>query len=212
MSFGILRDSKQEITSFTNLISHDETVHIQTRDRKLSLLKHWLLHKSHEILPNQLCCFKCYTSCLYIRDSVVCYGTDDHYVYVSFSALVEIMLAYHNYLGHPGREKLISLTKEHAWHVGLSQVTADITRTCEKCQFAKVSPTELHPMTKVITSTPFELVVADLMSLPATSNRNVAVLVVVDHHSKWLQVVALKNIKQLKMFVIVSESIYFPHF
>ena len=90
---------------------------------------------------------------------------------VVFPLLVQVVLVFHHMLGHPGRERLISLVREHMWHPSLSTIAADVTRTCSQCQHVKVSPTNSVPVLRIETFFPFEMVVADLVALPTTRKR-----------------------------------------
>ena len=49
------------------------------------------------------------------------------------------------------------------------------------------------PTLKINTSFPFELVAADLVSLPKTSTGYLGCLVVVDHYTKWVSTVPIRN-------------------
>ena len=49
------------------------------------------------------------------------------------------------------------------------------------------------PTLKIQTNYPFELLAINVMSLPKTSRGNVAVVVSIDHCSKWLNVVPIRN-------------------
>lgn len=58
----------------------------------------------------------------------------------------------------------------------------------------KVSSQAVAPPTLKIKSTyPFQLVAADLVQFPRTSRGNIGCLVIVDHYSKWISVVPIRN-------------------
>ena len=114
-------------------------------------------------------------------------------VVITFDLLVEVMLVLHYHLAHPGRQRLISIVSQHVWHPSLAKVAADVTRSCQSCQFVKISACVHPPVLKVTTSRPFELVAVDLLALPTTPRRKVCCLMVIDHHSKWLSAVPLTS-------------------
>ena len=102
------------------------------------------------------------------------------------------MLVVHYQMAHIGRQKLIEMVKQHVWNPNLSKVAADITVSCDVCQHMKVSSIVAPPMNKITTTSPFELVAMDLVSLPP-AHGNIGCLVVMDHHTKWLSAVAIKS-------------------
>jgi hypothetical protein len=123
-----------------------------------------------------------------------CNVNQRHVPVVSFSLLVELSIHLHWQMSHSGRNKLIDSLKESAWHPSLSEVAADISASCSVCQFNKVSSMSTPPpVMKIQTAGPFDLIAADLVLLPRTSQGHIGCLVVVDHFSKWLVCVPIKN-------------------
>ena len=112
---------------------------------------------------------------------------------VTFNAVVEMSLVLHYQLGHPGRQKLLESVLTQGWHPALTECVSDITRTCEQCQLVKVSSCAKPPITKIKTSTPFELLCIDLLKLPRSKGGDCYLLVTVDHFTKWISVAALSS-------------------
>ena len=54
-------------------------------------------------------------------------------------------------------------------------------------------------MVKIKAAGPFDLITADLVKLPSTTNGNNYCLVVVDHYSKWMAGVPLKDKRSLSV-------------
>ena len=106
-----------------------------------------------------------------------------------------------------GREKLIAAVSQYFWHPGIASVAADVSRTCDHCQRVKVAGQPQPPMLKVHTSHPFELLTMDLISLPRTSSGNNCCLVCVDHNSKWLSVVPMRNKTAVEVAAALASKV-----
>lgn len=78
------------------------------------------------------------------------------------------------------------------WH-SLSYICYDITTSCYKCQASKTSNIIYTPLTIKITDFPFELVAMNLLQLPKTKQGKNYDLVIVDHHTKWIAAIPIKN-------------------
>ena len=113
---------------------------------------------------------------------------------VSFKLLVECTESFHTNNAHVGIQKLKDLVSAHLWHPALASVVHDVCVTCEYCQVAKVSNQLVTPPVRKITSGgAFDLLVVDLLEFPKTVSGFICCLVAIDHHSKWLSVVPLRN-------------------
>ena len=95
---------------------------------------------------------------------------------------------------HIGIFKMTTMLRKFVWHQSLVKVVRDVCRTCRICQTCKVSSRVTVPLTLCITtSTPFELVTVDLISLPTTSTGYIGCLMTVDHFSKWVVAIPIRN-------------------
>jgi transposase InsO family protein len=130
---------------------------------------------------------------------------------VPFSLLVDIVFKVHVKLAHIGRNKLISVVGRQYFHPSLSRVAADICSSCVHCQLYKVSSQLKTPPTiKIKSLFPFDLVAMDLLQFPKSSAGHVAALVVVDHFSKFLFAIPLRDKKSSSVCKAVCDSIL-PH-
>ena len=129
---------------------------------------------------------------------------DQSAVVVSFPFLVEVLHKVHSQVAHLGRHKLLQVVRGQFWHPAMDRVSREICRCCEYCQLNKVNLQQVVPPTiKLEAPFPFYLVAIDLMTFPKSRNGNVAVLVVIDHFSKWMAAVPLKN----KTATLVSNAL-----
>lgn len=139
--------------------------------------------------------FKRYSTTLEIVNGMLVKKKDDLYtVVVSFPFLVEILYQVHNKIAHIGRHKLLDIVKRSFWHPAMDKVARQICRSCTYCQKNKTNVQhEAPPIIKMDARFPFNIVAIDLMLLPKTKSGNMAVLVTIDHYSKWLSAVPLKD-------------------
>jgi transposase InsO family protein len=115
---------------------------------------------------------------------------------VPFPLLVEIVYKTHNKVAHIGRHKLIELIGQHFWHPSLDEVARDVCASCIHCQLYKCSSQPICPPTiKIQSRCPFDLVAMDLIQFQKSRKGNVGALVIVDHFSKLLNVIQIKNKK-----------------
>ena len=111
-----------------------------------------------------------------------------------FGQLVEALIKTHSQLAHVGRTKLIDVVLKHFWHPEVGKVAGDICRTCVHCQLFKVSAQQARPpVLKVQANSPYDLVAMDLVQFPRSRGGHVAILVAVDHYSKFLCAVPLRD-------------------
>ena len=137
--------------------------------------------------------FKRYYSELSVIDNVLVYG-NRRVVVVPFAVALELAITIHFHFSHIGRDKLISLIKDLFWHPSLTKIIHDLCSSCHVCQTMKSFVPHVQPPTlKIKTSYPFELVAIDLMSMQRSSGGYVACLMVVDHFSKFVAVVPIKD-------------------
>ena len=129
---------------------------------------------------------------------------------VSFAVLVEIVIHVHFQQCHPGRNKLEETLGGCIWHPKLLEVLSDVCRSYPGCQYYKVASVAVAPPgVKVKADGPYDLVAVDLVQLPRTAKGNIGCLALVDHWSKWLACVPIRN-KQAKTVSISLEQRILP--
>ena len=97
-----------------------------------------------------------------------------------------------------GRHKLIAVVMEYFWHPAVEEVARDVCASCTHCQLFKVHSQPISPpVVNIQSQRPFELVAVDLLQLPLTVRGHRAVLMMVDHFSKYLVAVPLTDKKGL---------------
>lgn len=213
LRFAIERDEGGNITNLRSLISHDQILQLQKRCRQLALVKKKVSNLNTD-WPKYLSQYKKHQCSLEVRNGVLMHkSADGEWVFVvPFKFLVEIMLVIHYQMSHIGRQKLMELVKQYVWNPNLSRVAGDVTRSCDLCQRLKVSHIAAPPIQKISTSCPFELVAMDLVALPP-SHGYVACLVVMDHHTKWLSAVPVRNKTSISVAAAFEHCVlpFLPH-
>ena len=189
-------DEEEECENKLRYNIDESLVHIQECDHAIGNLKRkikeGLNHKINESFLKQ---FKRYVSDLHIDSDVLFKnhkGRD--LVVLPFSLITDIAVKTHEQLSHIGANKLLNLVMKQFWHPAIENICRDICKSCVHCQFYKVHRQHLKsPTLKIETGYPFEILAIDVMLLPKTSRGNLAVVVAIDHHSKWLTAVPIKN-------------------
>src|SRR5215469_16864820 len=113
---------------------------------------------------------------------------------VSYPQMVGLLLILHFRWAPIGKRKLLNLARDCFFHPETIRVASEITKTCIHCQKSKVGcGVSKPPIVKVNVSEPFELLALDCVSYPRSSRGNVALLVAVDHKSKFLYATPLRK-------------------
>ena len=103
----------------------------------------------------------------------------------------------HCYLGHQGRDRMLSLLKERFWWPGMAQRMMLSVRNCPKCCIFEAKP-QIPPMEPILCTEPLDLVHIDYVSMEVTvgvTEKPVVknVLVVEDHFTRFTQVYVTNN-------------------
>ena len=185
------------VTGISLLMNNDLIKDIQSKDAALkSIIK--LVKKEEPIKnwPKNLKPYFRHASKLFMNNGILAYNGPNPVVVIPFNHLVELTVNIHRQFAHIGRDKVLDLLFNRVWHPSKYRVANDVCTTCHQCQTLKGYSTVLIPPTlKICTNFPFEMIAADCMSLPTTSAGYVACLVVVDHYTKWVSALPLRNKK-----------------
>ena len=103
----------------------------------------------------------------------------------------------HRYLGHQGRDCMLSLMRERFWWLGMAQRMMLSICNCEKCHIFEAKP-QIPAMEPILCTEPFDLVHIDYVSMEVTVGvkekpviKNV--LVVEDHFTHYTQAYVTNN-------------------
>ena len=103
----------------------------------------------------------------------------------------------HRYLGHQGRNRMLSLLKERFWWLGMAQRMMMNVRNCLKCRIFETKP-QIPPMEPILYTEPLDLVHIDYVSMEVTvgvTEKPVMknVLVIEDHFTRFTQAYVTNN-------------------
>ena len=103
----------------------------------------------------------------------------------------------HRYLGHQGRDRMLSLLKERFWWPGMAQRMMMSVRNCPKCRIFEAKP-QISPMEPILCTEPLDLVHIDYISMEVTvgiTEKPVMknVLVIEDHFTCFTQAYVTNN-------------------
>lgn len=103
-----------------------------------------------------------------------------------------VLQGLHNDVGHPGKERTISLIRERFYWPKMSADIEKWVTECERCLRRKSSTNNRAPLVNIVTNYPLELVCMDYLTLePSKGCGNI--LVITDHFTKYALAVATKN-------------------
>ena len=156
-----------------------------------------VLHKNDITLWKQTCLkpFRKYSNRFRILNEILWFCDSEKLIpVVPHAVLVELALHTHLEMSHLGRNKITQILAGCIWHPSLSHVCSDVCISCAVCQKFKVNlQSHMPPVLRIESSGPFDLVAVDLLQLPRTPHGYIGCFVIVDHFSKWLQCIPIRN-------------------
>ena len=159
--------------------------------------------------PKTLRTFTRYKEKLTLINDVICINLVKPVIVVPENVYCDIAMKLHHDFAHIGRDKLLNLMSSIVWNPSQYKICNDIASTCYVCQTVKeYRITSTPPTWKISSERPFQLVAIDLLSLPTTSRGNVACLVVVDHYSKWVAAVPLRDKRSSTVVRALTERVF----
>ncbi|CAF4847743.1 unnamed protein product, partial [Rotaria socialis] len=128
---------------------------------------------------------------------------------ITLDAFIKGAIEVHISRAHCGRQVLKTILRETVWNPNDWRVVEDICHTCQICQRFKPPCNVAHTgFKKIVSACPFDLLSVDLMNLPITRDRFKCCLVAIDHFTKYLYAVPLKD-KTAEMVVHTLERVVF---
>lgn len=145
---------------------------------------HALLHKNFEKLRLR--------DGVLIRETVVNENKKTQII-IPRSCIPTVLYHLHTDMGHPGREKTISLIRDRFYWYGMTKDIEHFISNCKRCLLRKTPTTERAPLTNIKTSQPLELVCVDYLKLEKSKGGYENVLVITDHFTRYAQAIATRN-------------------
>ena len=104
-----------------------------------------------------------------------------------------IFKAYHDDLGHQGRDRTTSLLKQRFNWPGLHKFVKQKVRECGRCIRRKTAPVKAAQLVNITSSAPMDLVCIDYLSLERSKGGFENILVITDHFSRYAQAIPTRN-------------------
>ncbi|CAF2221060.1 unnamed protein product [Rotaria magnacalcarata] len=128
---------------------------------------------------------------------------------ITLDAFIKGAIEVHISRAHCGRQVLKTILRETVWNPNDWRVIEDVCHTCQICQRFKPPCNVAHPgFKRIVSACPFDLLSVDLMNLPITRDRFKCCLVAIDHFTKYLYAVPLKD-KTAETVVYTLERVVF---
>ena len=195
-------------------VSEEDLIVLQNKDYAIRSLKKNIKSKIPTSQWKKRCInqFKRTSMKLTITENGLLVKTDannnDLIPVISFPLLVEIAVKLHTQVAHIGKHKLIDLIAAHFYHPAIGSVATDVCTSCQHCQLFKIGRQTVSPPTlKINANGPYDLIAMDLLQFNRSSTGNIAILVVIDHFSKFLFAVPIRNKRSDTVAKVVKEDI-----
>jgi hypothetical protein len=190
-----LNGDDEYVTGLEFLLPNDELGRLQDSDDVVKAVKDAMTGLVPTNKWKDTCNeFKRHCNKLCVINNVLYYDNKKKIAVVPFNILTDLVVMLHYRFSHIGRDKMLHMLYDLVWHPCKYKVVSDMCTTCPDCQINKMSSvTIVPPRLKICTSYPFELMAVDLISLPKTAKGYVACLMCVDHYTKWVSAVPIRN-------------------
>ena len=119
----------------------------------------------------------------------------------------QVLKGLHDEIGHPGRDRTISLVSERFFWPGMRSDVEDWVKSCRRCLCRKSATNERAPLVNITTTYPLELVCLDYLSLETAKGGFENVLVVTDHFTRFAVAIPTKN-----QTAKTTSEVFFNHF
>ena len=109
------------------------------------------------------------------------------------SLRVDMFKAYHDDLGHQGRDRTLSLMKRRLYWPGMDAFVCQKVQECGRCIRRKILPTRAADMVNIESTSPMEVVCIDYLSLERSKGGFENILVITDHYTRYAQAIPTRN-------------------
>ncbi|MEW8316224.1 MAG: reverse transcriptase domain-containing protein [Candidatus Thiodiazotropha endolucinida] len=106
---------------------------------------------------------------------------------------IDMFRAYHDDLGHQGRDRTLSLMKRRIFWPGMDRYVSDRIEECGRCTRRKVLPRRAAELVNIVSTAPMEVVCIDYLSLERSKGGFENILVITDHYTRYAQAIPTRN-------------------
>ena len=105
----------------------------------------------------------------------------------------DMVKAFHDDLGHQGRDHTLSLMKRRLYWPGMDKFISNQIEECGRCIRRKVLPKRAAEMVNIVSTAPMEVVCIDYLSLERSKGGYENILVITDHYTRYAQAIPTRN-------------------
>ena len=127
-----------------------------------------------------------------LRESVQ-QGQNVKQLEVSEKLRSDMVKAYHDDLGHQGRDRTLSLMKRRLYWPGMDKFISSRIEECGRCIRRKVLPKRAAELVNIVSTAPMEVVCIDYLSLERSKGGYENILVITDHNTRYAQAIPTRN-------------------
>ena len=135
-----------------------------------------------------------------VKDGLLYYKSQLHNaidvfrIVVPKSLVSKVLYFIHDFFGHQGITRTLSLAEERYFWVGMTKDITEYIKACDRCTRAK-SPSRkiVTPMESVVASRPLEILALDFIVVEKSSDNFENILVITDIFTKFTQAVPCKD-------------------
>ncbi|MCG8048342.1 MAG: RNase H-like domain-containing protein, partial [Candidatus Thiodiazotropha endolucinida] len=106
---------------------------------------------------------------------------------------IDMFKAYHNDLGHQGRDRTLSIMKRRVFWPGMDRFVSNSIEECGRCIRRKVLPRRAANMVSIVSTGPMEVVCIDYLALERSKGGFENILVITDHYTRYAQAIPTRN-------------------
>ena len=115
-------------------------------------------------------------------------------IVLPYSCMNMVLHRLHTDMGHPGRDKTISLVRDRFYWCGMTADIENFISRCKRCTLRKTPTNQRAPLINIKTFQPLELVCVDYLTLEMSKGgyENIF-LVITDHFTRYAQAISTRN-------------------
>ena len=134
-------------------------------------------------------------------------GTENAQLVLPTASRAAALRSLHDDIGHPGRDRTLSLLKERFYWPGMNKDVKNYIQSCDRCVKRKTPTNQRAPLVSIKTSQPLELVSMDFLALEPSKGGQQYVLIITDHFTRFAQAYPSKN-----MSAKTTAELFFHNF
>ena len=138
-------------------------------------------------------------------------GQDSKQIVMPVKFRDDMFKAYHEDLGHQGRDRTLSLMKRRVYWPGMDSYVEKMIKKCDRCIRRKILPTRAADLVNITSTAPMEVICIDYLTIEPSKGGIENVLVITDHFTRYAQAIPTRNQTAHTTARILYEN-FFVHY